>query len=174
MTGRLMIAVGLAAVLAGPADAGPERVALPTNYSTDFVRYNVVDRPDRKRVRFMYVNREALDAARPGEPLPDGTVLIMEDHDAELDASGELRRDDEGRLIPLAAVANIFIMEKQAGWGAAVPEEIRNGDWDYAWYLPDGSLRPELDTTGCFTCHLRREARDYTFTFFKNVEDGLK
>ena len=52
-----------AAVCITTASAGPDRVALPDYRSNDFVRYMIVDRPDRKRARFMYVNRPGFDAA---------------------------------------------------------------------------------------------------------------
>jgi hypothetical protein len=174
---RSAIAAGGAAIFALAATglaAGPERVRLPADYAAKFERYNVVDRPDRSRVRMMYVNRAALEAAEAGQPAPPGTVLIMEDHDAEVDQAGNLKRDGEGRLVASPAVTGIFVMEKQAGWGEDVAAELRNGDWDYAAFQADGAPRPDLDTTGCFTCHQRRAARDFTFTFFKNVADGLK
>jgi hypothetical protein len=156
------------AVLVLAADqliAEPDRVALPENYRTGFVNYLDVDRPDRKRVRKMYVNPEAHAAAEAGADLPDGTVLIMEDHDAEVDADGNLVRDEEGRLIALEPVTGIFVMEKNAAWSTA------NGNWDYATYLPGGMPRPDATFDGCFSCHANREARDYTFTYWKYVVD---
>lgn len=150
---------------AGHVAAGPDRVALPEDYQASFVNYLDVDRLDRKRVRKMYVNPEAHAAAEAGEDLPDGTVLIMEDHDAEVDADGNLMRDEEGRLIPMEPVTNIFVMEKDEAWSTA------NGNWDYAWYLPDGTARPDANFDGCFSCHANRAERDYTFTYWKYVFD---
>src|SRR3546814_1860414 len=57
-----------------------------------------VDRPDRKIKRLFYVNPTALEAAKAGDPLPNGTVLIMEDHPVELEGEAP-RRDAEGRFI---------------------------------------------------------------------------
>lgn len=166
------LVAGALLLLAGTADGGPERVAYPEGYQERFVRFLEVDRPDRKIVRFMYVNRAALEAAVPGADLPYGTVLVMEDRPALLDASGEAVRDDELRLVAGDEVTNVFVMEKQPGFGEAHPPELRNGDWDYAWYLADGSPRPEARFEGCFTCHLSRAGRDYTFTFYKYVLDN--
>jgi hypothetical protein len=168
------LSLALAALLlsASSAAAGPERVAFPTGYQDAFVRYLDVDRPDREIKRFFYVNREALEAAEAGTPLPDGTVLVMEDHPVEL--NGETpRRDAEGRFIALPEATNVFVMEKQPGWGEAYPADKRNGDWDYAWYDAAGSLKHSDPARyeGCFSCHQSRAARDYTFTFFKYVED---
>jgi hypothetical protein len=160
---------------AGAAAAGPERVAFPEGYRDGFVRYLDVDRPDRQIKRLFYVNPEALEAAVPGEDLPDGTVLIMEDHKVEMDGE-EPRRNAEGRFIATEEITNVFVMEKQPGWGEAYPAEKRNGDWDYAWFAADGTLKhsdPER-YAGCFACHQSRAERDYTFTFFKYVLDSKR
>jgi len=169
----VLAAVGFG-TLAAAASAGPERVAFPVGYGNDFVRYLDVDRPDRKSKRFFYVNPAALEAARPGEDLPAGTVLIMEDHKIALNADETPQRDAEGRFIATEEITNVFVMEKQPGWGEAYPEEKRNGDWDYAWFLADGTPKHSDPARfeGCFSCHQSRAERDYTFTFFKYVLDG--
>lgn len=153
------------------AMAGPEKIAYPESYRTEFVRYITIDRPDRKIVRWFYVNPEALDAAQPGEDLPDGTVLIMEDHQARLDAREEPVVDAQGRFISTDEVTNVFVMEKQPGWGAEYPPEMRNGEWEYAWFLPDGARKADATFDGCFSCHMNRAGRDFTFTFAKYVID---
>ncbi|HEY9548119.1 MAG TPA: cytochrome P460 family protein [Kiloniellaceae bacterium] len=168
------ISFALAGLLlsASGAAAGPERVAFPAGYQDGFVRYMDVDRPDRKIKRLFYVNPTALEAAKAGDPLPNGTVLIMEDHPVELEGEAP-RRDAEGRFIAKPEVTNVFVMEKHAGWGAAYPADRRNGDWDYAWFDAAGTLKhsdPER-YAGCFNCHQSRAERDFTFTFFKYVED---
>jgi Cytochrome P460 len=166
----LAFAVVLAAA-AADARAGPELVDWPAGYRDGFVLYNKVDRPDRKIVRFMYANPQAVDAARPDEPLPHGTVLIIEDRKARLDG-GAAATDGDGRLIPTDEVTNVFVMEKRPGWGAEYPPGKRNGEWEYAQFLPDGARKADARFDGCFACHLSREARDYTFTFAKWVLDG--
>ena len=150
------------------AVAGPDTVKLPSDYQANFVKYMDVDRYDRKRVRSMYINRAAFEAAVAGQPLPGGTVLIMEDHNAKLSDDETFLFDDTGRLIPEDAVANIFVMEKNAAW------TTDNGNWDYAWYGPDGkpsTSKFAKTMDGCFACHANRSERDYTFTFWKFLED---
>lgn len=62
--------------------------------------------------------------------------------------------DAEGRFIPTGEFTAIFVMEKEEGWGEAIGLEVtRNGDWDYARFNVDGTLRADTDTTGCFGCH---------------------
>lgn len=154
------------AVLGVAASAGPDRVKLPENYQQSFVNYLDVDRYDRLGVRKMWVNPEAHEAAQAGEPLPDGTVLIMELHAARTDADGNPVHGEDGRLVADPEVGHRFVMEKNSDWST------RNGNWDYAWYQPDGSARPDANFDGCFACHDHRAGRDYTFTYFKFLEDA--
>ncbi|MGH6896175.1 MAG: cytochrome P460 family protein [Geminicoccaceae bacterium] len=174
IVGKQALALGLGVLvlaLSGRAFAGPEKVAYPEGYRTGFVRYITIDRPDRGIVRWFYVNPEALAAARPDEPLPDGTVLIMEDHVARLDANERPVIDAQGRFISTDEVTNVFVMEKQPGWGAEYPPDVRNGEWEYAWFLPDGARKADAKFEGCFSCHMNRAERDFTFTFYKYVLD---
>lgn len=166
--------IGIGITLAAPLLAGPERVAFPAGFETGFVHYNSVDRPDRKRVRLMYVSPPSDAAATPGEAAPNGTVLVMADRNARLDADGNPILDAEGRMIPEGDFTAIFVMEKRAGWGATQPPDMRNGDWDYAAFKPDGTLNPETKTQGCFSCHNNRAGADFTFTYFPNVADRGK
>lgn len=168
--GALLLAAGGVGV-GGLALAGTELVAYPDGYRESFVEYNRVDRPDRKRVRVFYVSKAAHEAAQPGQPLPSGTVLVMEDHNAALGADGNPARDAEGRMIAEAEITNVFVMEKRAGWGAEYPPDLRNGEWEYAWFLADGTRKADAEFEGCFRCHLSRAGRDYTFTYAKFLLD---
>jgi hypothetical protein len=150
-------------------------VAFPKGYSANWVKYTVVERPDRKIVRNMYVNPEAHAMAKGGEPIPDGTVLVMEDMKVKLDAVGNPELGPDGRYIPSGEIVGIFVMEKRQGWGEAIPADKRNGDWDYSSFAPDGTVRLNLNTAGCFACHLNRSGeRDFTFTYAKVLLDQGK
>jgi len=166
LTGTIVLAS--IAVMTGKLLAGPDSVVLPANYQAEFVNYMTVDHLARKRVRKMYVNPQAHATARAQQALPDGTVLIMEDHEAKTDAQGNLVRDTDGRLIPLDPVTNMFVMEKNAAWSTD------NEHWDYAWYQADGKLKPGAKYDGCFSCHTGRAERDFTFTYWKFVADSAK
>lgn len=171
---KLALAAASVFLLASAANAaGPDRVLYPKGFETDFLLYNQVDRPDRKRIRFMYVNKNAASQTKPGADAPDGTVLVMEDHEAELDTAGNPLLDPDGRMKASAKVSGVFVMEKRAGWGLDIPESRRNSDWDYASFQPTGVVNATANLEPCFTCHLARKSRDFTFTFFKNAADGL-
>ena len=157
-------------LLVSSVSAGPDKVAFPEGYQTHFVRYTTIDKPERKPpiVRFMYVNPEALAAAQADQPAPQGTVLIMEDHKAQLDADGKAMTDSRGRFIPTNDLTNVFVMEKQPGWGAEYSPEQRNGEWEYAWYQPNGARKVGdfVKFERCFACHKDNvEGQDYNFTF---------
>lgn len=149
---------------------GPDNVVLPTGYQANFVRYTTVDKPDRKIIRYLYANLEAFAAAKKGEPLPNGTVLIMEDHAVRLSADGSPLLDQQGRFIPQAAVSNLFVQEKRAGWGVGYPDTTRNGEWEYARFNADGS-RNTGPVEACFTCHKNlRAGQDYVFNFWDYLQ----
>jgi Cytochrome P460 len=178
---RNMTIATLASVLllsATPGHAGPEKVLLPKDYTdpSKFVNYLQVERPDRNppQIRFMYANKAAVDAARPNQPAPSGTVLIMEDRKAAVDASGKPQRDGNGRMVPTAEILAIAAQEKQPGWGAEYPIEKRNGEWEYNGFAANGTPRANLNTQACHTCHLNRTTTDYNFTFTKWVNDAKR
>lgn len=165
MAGFLWISAG--AAQSPPVDATPTRVTLPKDFATTFQRYDMVDKQDRKIVRFLYVNRDALAAIRPGEPFPDGTVIVMENHTVALEAGGAPIKDATGKFVPTNRVLSVEVMEKRKGWGETnlFPPEKDNGDWEYASFKADGSLNP-IKLDACYACHLpqNREGLDFTFS----------
>jgi hypothetical protein len=50
-------------------------------------------------------------------------------------------------------------MEKRTGWRIEYPEDLRNGEWEYARFLPDGRRDPTADIKGCFVCHKPKAKR---------------
>lgn len=165
----LLVAVGTYSV--PDAWAGPEKISFPDGYKTTFVRYGAANKaPGRgpARVRFLFVNADALAKAKPGAPAPDGTILLAEDHRAKLGPGGKPLVDANGKYIPTDEVLNIFIQEKRAGWGVEYGPEKRNGEWEYAWFEPSGARKtgPRVRFDGCFACHKGKVAdQDYNFTF---------
>ena len=153
---------------AGTLLAGPEQVAFPEGYRSDYIHYLDVDHYGRKSIRKMFVSPGAAARAEPGEELPDGTVLIAEEVRAKVDADGNLVRDDEGRLIALDVIDTIIVMQKNA----AISTE--NGNWDYAVFGADGKLTPGVDYKPCFECHESRADRDFNFTYSKFLLDQNK
>lgn len=155
---------------APPADATPTRVTMPKDLS-GFQLYDKVDKVDRKIVRYLYINKDALAKVMPGEPLPNGTVLLMEDHEVALEAGGAPIKGADGRLQPTRRIRANAVMAKEAMWGEtnSYPPEKDNGDWEYASFKADGSPNPvKLD--GCYACHLPQKGLDFTFSGAKIYE----
>ncbi len=149
--GCLAAVTGILAATA--VHAGAENVTFPADYKTTFTYWMTSERFDNNQVRYLWANDLAFDAAAAGGALPDGAQFIMEVYGAKVDADGEPILDADDQLMP-DAVKVLAVMEKGAGWGDAYPEEERNGDWEYAFFAPDGSLMTEVDTAGCRACHL--------------------
>ncbi|MCX7382411.1 MAG: cytochrome P460 family protein [Alphaproteobacteria bacterium] len=170
---RIMLAAALV-MLALPALAqykpGPENVALPKDYATNFIRYATVDKADRKIIRYLFVNPEAFGTAKAGTPLPDGTVIVMEDHAARLAPDGIPLLDQQGRFIANPAILAIAIQEKRNGWGVGYPAEVRNGEWEYGRFNADGSRNPG-PVAACFDCHIKvRSSQDFAFNFWDYLQ----
>lgn len=174
-----LFALLAAALLAGAAamaqqragyTPGPQNIELPPDWESRFIRYATVDKPDRKIIRHLYVNPEAFAAARPGQPLPHGTRIIMADTRARLGPDGNPLLDQQGRFIPEPGWIAIAVQEKQPGWGEGYGPEKRNGEWEYARFQGDGTRNP-ASVEACFTCHLQARAQqDFAFNFWDYVQ----
>ena len=51
-----------------------------------------------------------------------------------------------------------------AGWGSAIPEMLRNGNWNYAVFTLDKKQRPGVNQAECLACHKPLDNVRYTFT----------
>ena len=133
---------------------GPKDVALPAGYEK-WQMYQQVNRHDTKQYRELYAKAEVVKAVREGKPIPNGAVLVMAINAAQVDAEGKPLRDAKGNFIKGKPIG-VTVMEKRAGWGNSVPAEWRNGDWQYASYLPDGTPNEKANAgiKACFECHL--------------------
>jgi cytochrome c553 len=138
-------------------------VTFPEGYQSSFTMYQTVNRPDINQVRYLWANPVALQAAREGKPLPDGSVLVLEQHAAKLGpdkkpvtgADGFFERD---RFLAYA------VMARAPGWGKDIPEMLRNEDWNYAVFTPEKKLRPGVNQAECLACHKPLDKVSYTFS----------
>ncbi len=138
-----VLALGVAAPLAGPARAGGDLVAFPETYA-EGVRYAVVSRGSIREE--IFTSRAVIDAVKAGRPLPNGTVITLVDY-----------RD--------GALFRYVVMEKRTGWGAGYPPEKRNGEWEYQAFNADRSVNQDENLDRCFSCHKPREGQDFVHTF---------
>jgi plastocyanin len=155
-----LAAFGAAAVFAqSTVPPGPNKLKFPEGWDKG-VLYATVDRPDTKQYREFYTSPEAVKAAREGKPIPHGTVITLAAYAAKLDAEGKPVRDANGRFVKDKLVA-VNSMQKGQGFGADIPEAIRNGDWIYQSFTPDGQVNEKANLTACFQCHLPFAKDDY-------------
>jgi plastocyanin len=147
------------AVAQAVVPSGPNKLAFPEGWDKG-VMYATVDRYDTKQYREFYGPAEAVKAAREGQPIPYGTVLTLAAYAAKLDANGVPLKDANGRFIKDRLVA-VNSMQKGRGYGADIPAEIRNGDWIYQSFTPDGKVNDKANLTACFQCHLPFAKDDY-------------
>jgi hypothetical protein len=155
------LVLGLSAV--SLARAEEPRVAFPTGYATNFANYLSLDRvqnPDQ--IIRLFANEAALSAGSKSEELPNGSVLVGEVYAARKDADGKVVTSNLGRRVRDKLVA-IAVMEKQQGWGADFPEELRNGDWDFAIFSPDGKPL-DKDINAFRSCHAALKDSQHVFS----------
>jgi hypothetical protein len=126
-TALTIVTVLGASALMVPAGAGGDKVTFPQKY-TKGILFTTVDRSDNKQVRKLYASRAAINAAKKGMPMPNGTVLTMVNFAAELGSDGNPVKDASGRFIKTNTIVGYVVMEKRAGWGKEYPDNVRNGE----------------------------------------------
>ncbi len=145
---------------------------LPANYKTTFTMYQTVNRADNNQVRYLYANDVALRAAREGRDLPDGSLLILEQHAARLGPDGKPVTGSDGFYVAEKFLA-YTVMERGPGWGRDIPENLRNEDWHYAAYSPARELRP-ANQAECLACHKPLDRDSYLFSIKALTEAAKK
>lgn len=138
---------------------GPNKLAYPADWAKQ-VMYATIDRPDTLQYRECYTTADVLKVVREGKPIPYGTVLTLAAYSVKMDGDKKPLRDAKGRFIKDQLVV-VNSMAKGQGFGADIPAPIRNGDWIYQSFSPDGVPNPKANLTACFQCHLPFAKDDY-------------
>ncbi len=159
---RCLTAIAILAGFSTLVAAGEPRIAFPEDYKS-FKNYLSLDRTgnDNQVIRLFANDIAAAGPSKDGG-LPNGSILVGEIYKAKLNDKGEVAESVLGRRIrgKLAAIA---VMEKRQGWGEAFSEDLRNGDWDFAVFSPDGKrLNKDLNT--CRSCHAPLKDTDHLFS----------
>lgn len=140
------------------------QVTFPEGYkAAGFRMYQTVNRPDINQVRYLWANPVAWQAAREGRPLPDGSVLLLEQHAAKLDTDRKPVAGSDGFFVSDRLVA-YSVMGSGAGWGKDFPDMLRNGDWNYAVFGPDMKPRPGVNQADCLACHKPLDKASFAFS----------
>ena len=158
-----VLAAGVLTATSGVAQTpGPNAIAFPEKYG-DGVLYATVDRHDIKQYRELWASRAAVDAVKAGKPIPHGTVLTLVQYKAKVDEKGVPLRDANGRFQKGDLVA-YTVMQKERGFGAAYPDDIRNGDWEYQVFSAEKKVNDKANLKGCFQCHKPHAGQDYVIS----------
>lgn len=137
--------------------------AFPEGYQDTFTRYHTINFPAAKLVRYYFANPVAVQAAKEGRPLPDGSVLFTEVYAAKVDADKKPMIGADGFFL-VDKLVGYSIKSRGAGWGADIPEMLRNGDWNYALFTADKQLRSGVNQAECLACHKPLDSVSYAFT----------
>jgi cytochrome c553 len=139
------------------------RVPFPEGYKSTFTKYHTINFPATSQVRYYFANKTALQAAKAGKDLPDGSVLFAEVYSAKLGADGKPVTGSDGFFV---ADKLLFYtaMAREPGWGKDIPDMLRNADWNYAVFTTDMKQRPGVNQAECLACHKPLDKVSYTFT----------
>jgi cytochrome c553 len=138
-------------------------VAFPENYKSTFVKYHTINFPATRQVRYYYANPAALQAAKDGKDLPNGSVLFAEVYSAKLDADKKPVTGSDGFFVPDQLIF-YTAMQREAGWGKDIPDMLRNEEWNYAVFTTAKQQRPGVNQAECLACHKPLDKASYTFT----------
>jgi len=168
ITIALVVGTGAALAAAISVQAQVKITGEKINFPKDFAKgvlYGTVDRADNKQFRELYTSQAAVDAAKKGQMLPHGTVITMVQYAAKLDAQGNPEKGADGRFIK-TNIVGYTVMEKQKGWGAEIPAEIRNGEWEYRAFRADQTPNPQANLENCYKCHKPLDPKvDFLFSY---------
>jgi len=145
-------------------------VTFPEGYKDTFTKYHTINFPATGQVRYYYANKVAVQAAKERKPLPDGSVLFAEVYAAKLGPDKKPVMGADGFFV---AEKLLFYtaMARDAGWGAGIPEMLRNENWNYAVFTLDKQQRPGVNQAECLACHKPLDNVSYTFTL-KELADA--
>jgi plastocyanin len=156
-TGVLILsAAGLALLGQAPALPGTsaDRIGFPANYKTTYKQLYALDNTQNQQVRVIWANdiAQTVDPSKPWN-FPYGSILLFEDYPSIPDENGNPVLDANGRFVR-GNLRTVFAMKKDKGFGSEYGP-IRNGEWEYVSYTPDGALATTPANSGsCALCHL--------------------
>ena len=148
-------------------------VAFPDNYKSTFTKYHTINFPAARQVRYYFANPAAVQAAKEGKDLPNGSVLFAEVYSAKLDADKKPVMGPDGFFVP-DQLTGYTAMERETGWGKEIPDMLRNEDWNYAVFTLEKQQRPNINQAECLACHKPLDKSSFTFTLKELTEVAKK
>ena len=145
----------------------PEHVKFPEGYEKTFTNYATANRANQTQVAKLFANEPAISGYTQGEEGASGSVVIMEIYSIKTDDDGKPIPGNDG-IFEIDSLAAIGVMEKQDEWDADFPAEDRTGNWGFALYEPDGTIKN--NDLNCVGCHTPLSGQDYLFTYQRLVD----
>lgn len=163
VTTVLVLASSLVLVTARGGESQTDAIAFPEGYASTYTNYLSLDRtqnPDQ--IIRLFANDTAMAGPDGDGKLPYGSILVAEVYKAQKDADGNVATSMLDRRIR-GDLALIAVMQREKGWGEDYPETLRNENWEFAAFKPDGSVAPK-DLDACRACHAPLDDTHHLFS----------
>ena len=144
-------------------------VSFPEDYRKTFTKYHAINFPATRQVRYYFANPAVLQAVKAGKPVPDGGVIFVEVHAAKLGEDGKPVTGADG-LYLADKLLFYTAMARDAGWGADIPDMLRNENWNYTIFTTAKQHRPGVNQAECLACHKPLDKSSYLFTLKQLAE----
>lgn len=149
------------------AGGSPEFVKLPDGYKESMTRYATGNRANDKQIAKFYANDKAIQGYKKNKTSLPGSVVVMEIYKPKLDSDGNKIVGDAG-VYEIKELAAVAVMENRDDWSDKFPKANRVGNWGFAVYKPDGSVKK--NDLNCVQCHTPLMNQDYLFSHQKLVD----
>lgn len=148
-----------------------QKMTFPKAFPKGFSVYTESYDEKAQTVAKSYANQVAMSAARAGKPLPVGSVILVANYKAKLDAQGKAVRTAAGYAV--AEAVSYSGMESRNGWSKDVPALLSNEHWGYGVFGGDKTAKAEASQAACLACHKAKASESYMFTE-KQLRDAAK
>lgn len=160
----MFVLVMMLTAACGTSEPSVYGVQYPTNYRSTYVHYATVDRKDGV-VRELYIHPDSLARLRSGQPLPTGTIIVIEGYDALRDAAGTLLKAPDGRLLKGEMTKPLHVAEKRSDWHDDDFESGQlSGDWNFGSFDAITGKPFVESLTACFNCHNSTQRSDFIWS----------
>jgi cytochrome c553 len=139
-------------------------MVFPKDFPKGFTLYLTANNAEKNVVSKTYVNAIGFQAVKAGKQMPDGSVIVVVNSAAKLDADKKPVVEKDGSWA-IEKIAGYTGMEARAGWGRDIPELLRNANWNYGVFTADQQPRAEVAQTICLACHKPKAAESFLFSF---------
>lgn len=167
------LAAYFAALPAAPVDAPPRssplaslagsQMVFPGDYRERYTHYMTMNFDTTRQVRRFYASPKLIEDIAAQRVPAEGSAVVVEVYSSKLDPQGKPVVGSDGFFEP-DKLLFFTAMAVGQGWGEKIPAMLRNGDWQYAVFGTDRSVRPGFSQGECLACHKPLDATSYLFT----------